>query len=61
MTQWEKNQRFSTRVAHRIRMTEKINRKAKEKHAAAMVAYEVRESKLDLYPSRNEPKESEND
>ena len=42
MTQWEKNQRFGARVAHRIRMTEKINREAKERHAAEMAAYEAR-------------------
>jgi hypothetical protein len=40
MTPWEKNQRFSARVAHRIEMTEKINREAKNRHAAEMAAYE---------------------
>jgi hypothetical protein len=41
-------------------MTEKINREAKERHAAEMAAYEVRKFKFELYPSRNEPKEKEN-
>ena len=63
MTQWEKNQRFGARVAHRIRMTEKINREAKERHAAEMAAYEARIGafKFELYPSRNEPKKTINE
>jgi hypothetical protein len=60
MTQWEKNQRFGARVALRIRMTEKINREAKERHAAQMAAYEARKFKFELYPSRNEPNYKEN-
>jgi len=61
MTQWEKNQRFGARVAHRIRMTEKINRKAKERHAE-MAAYEAQIGafKFELYPGRDKPKEKEN-
>ena len=61
MTQWEKNQRFGARVAHRIKMTEKINREAKERHAAEMAAYEARKFKFELYPGRDKPKEKEND
>ena len=59
MTQWEKNQRFGSRVAHRIRMTEKINREAKERHAAEMAAYEARIGafKFALYPGRGKPNE----
>jgi hypothetical protein len=39
MTQWEKNQRFGPRVAHRIKMTEKISRETnEERHAAEMAA-----------------------
>ena len=62
MTQWEKNQRFGARVAHRIKMTEKINREAKERHAAEMAAYEARivAFKFELYPGRDKPKENEN-
>ena len=62
MTQGKRNQRFGARVAHRIRMTEKINREAKERHAADMVAYEARivAFKFELYPGRDEPKENEN-
>ena len=41
-------------------MTEKINREAKERHAAEMAAYETREFKFELYPSRDKPKEKEN-
>ena len=61
MTQWEKNQRFGARVAHRIRMTEKINREAKERHAADITAYEVRirAFEFELYPGRDKPKENE--
>jgi hypothetical protein len=50
----EKNQRFGARVAHRIRMTEQINREAKEKHNAEMAANEAR--KFELYPGRDKPK-----
>jgi hypothetical protein len=62
MTQWKKNRRFGARVAHRIKMTEEINREAKERHAAEMAAYEARIGafEFELYPSRNEPKENEN-
>ena len=58
MTQWEKNQRSGARVAHRIKMTEKINREAKERHAAEMAAYEARIGafKFELYPGRDKPK-----
>jgi hypothetical protein len=42
MTQWEKGQRFGARVAHRIKITEKINRGTKERHAAEMAAYGAR-------------------
>ena len=58
----EKNQRFGARVAHRIRMTEKINREVRERHAAEMAAYEVRirAFEFELYPGRDKPKDNEN-
>ena len=59
MTQWEKNQRFGSRVAHRIKMTEKINRKVKERNSAEMTAYETRKFKFEFYPSRDKPKNKE--
>ena len=37
-----KNQRFGAKVAHRIKMTEKINLEIKERHTAEMAAYETR-------------------
>jgi hypothetical protein len=60
MTQWEKDQRFGARVAHRIKMTEKINLETKERHVAEMAAYEARigSFKFELYPGRDEPKEN---
>jgi hypothetical protein len=62
MTQWEKNQRFGARVAPRIRMIEKINREAKERHAAEMAAYEARIGafKFELYPGRDNHRKTEN-
>ena len=58
MTRGKRNQRFGARVAHRIRMTEKINREAKERHAAEMAAYEARIGafKFELYPGRDKPR-----
>ena len=42
-------------------MTEKINREAKERHAAEMAAYEARIGafKFELYPGRDKPKEKD--
>jgi hypothetical protein len=42
-------------------MTEKINREAKERHAAEMAAYEARNEalKFELYPGCDKPKEKE--
>ena len=62
MTQWEKNSTVWCKSSHRIRMTEKINREAKERHAAEMAAYEVRIGafKFELCPGRDKPKENEN-
>jgi hypothetical protein len=62
MKRWEKNQRFGARVACRIKMTGKINREAKERHAAEMPAYEARIGafKFQLCPGRDKPKKNEN-
>jgi hypothetical protein len=44
--------------SHRIKMTEKINREAKERHATEMAAYEARKFKFEFIPGRDKPQEN---